>query len=55
MIYQKTMLMQLLQREDHRFYDHGAIDIIGIGRAVFNNIKAKRASRRWKYNNSTSG
>ena len=25
--------------EDHRFYDHGAIDIIAIGRAIFNNIK----------------
>ena len=24
--------------EDHRYYDHGAIDIIGIGRAVLTNI-----------------
>lgn len=26
--------------EDHRFYDHGAIDIISIGRAVWTNIKS---------------
>ena len=26
--------------EDHRFYEHGGIDIIAIGRAVFNDIKA---------------
>lgn len=26
--------------EDHRFYKHGGIDIIAIGRAVFNDIKA---------------
>lgn len=25
--------------EDHRFYDHGPIDIIAIGRAIFTNIK----------------
>jgi len=25
--------------EDHRFYNHGAIDIIAIGRAIFTNIK----------------
>ncbi len=25
--------------EDHRYYDHGAIDIIGLGRALFTNIK----------------
>lgn len=25
--------------EDHRFYDHGAIDIIAIGRALYTNIK----------------
>ena len=24
--------------EDHRYYDHGAIDIIGLGRALFTNI-----------------
>ena len=27
--------------EDHRYYDHGAIDIIGLARAVFTNIKNK--------------
>ncbi len=26
--------------EDHRFYDHGAIDIISIGRAVWTNVKS---------------
>ncbi|WP_057774593.1 transglycosylase domain-containing protein [Cytobacillus dafuensis] len=26
--------------EDHRFYDHNGIDIIGIGRAFFTNLKA---------------
>ena len=26
--------------EDHRFYDHGAVDIISIGRAVWTNIKS---------------
>lgn len=26
--------------EDHRFYQHGGIDIIAIGRAVINDIKA---------------
>lgn len=29
--------------EDHRFKEHGAIDIISIGRAIFSNIKAKEA------------
>ena len=28
--------------EDRRFYNHGPIDIIGIGRAVFSNLKNKR-------------
>lgn len=26
--------------EDHRFYKHGGIDIIAIGRAIWNDIKA---------------
>ena len=26
--------------EDHRFYDHGAIDIISIGRAIWTNVKS---------------
>ena len=25
--------------EDHRYYDHGPVDFIGIGRAIFNNIR----------------
>ena len=25
--------------EDHRYYDHGPVDFIGIGRAIFTNIK----------------
>lgn len=29
--------------EDHRFREHGSIDIIGIGRAIFSNIKAGKA------------
>mgnify|MGYP003304214023 FL=1 len=37
----KNYVNAVIAAEDHRFYDHGAIDIIGIGRAVFNNIKAK--------------
>lgn len=27
--------------EDHRFYNHGAVDIISIGRAIVSNFKAK--------------
>ena len=27
--------------EDHRYYDHGAVDFWGIGRAIFTNIKNK--------------
>ncbi len=27
--------------EDHRFYDHGPVDFISIGRAIFTNIKNK--------------
>ncbi len=32
----------ILAREDERFYSHGAIDLIGIGRAVIKNIQGKR-------------
>lgn len=32
----------ILAREDERFYSHGAIDIIGIGRAILKNIEGKR-------------
>ncbi len=27
--------------EDHRFYDHGPVDFIAIGRALFTNVKNK--------------
>ncbi len=29
--------------EDHRFKEHGAIDLVSLGRAIFSNIKAKNA------------
>lgn len=29
--------------EDHRFWEHGSVDIISIGRAIFSNIKAGEA------------
>ena len=32
----------ILAREDERFYRHGAIDLIGIGRAVLKNITGKK-------------
>ncbi len=32
----------ILAREDERFYSHGAIDVIGIGRAVLKNMEGKR-------------
>ena len=32
----------ILAREDERFYSHGAIDMIGIGRAILKNIEGKR-------------
>jgi penicillin-binding protein 1A len=32
----------ILAREDERFYRHGAVDLIGIGRAIFKNIIGKR-------------
>lgn len=35
-IYYKNAVIAV---EDHRFYEHGAIDIIAIGRAIFTNIK----------------
>lgn len=41
--------------EDRRFYEHGAIDPIGIARAVWTNIKSKELKEGRKYYNSTSG
>lgn len=35
----KDYLNAVIAVEDHRFYDHGAIDIISIGRAIVTNIK----------------
>ena len=35
-IYKKAVIAV----EDHRFYNHDGIDIIAIGRAIFNDIKA---------------
>lgn len=32
----------ILAREDERFYSHGAIDLIGIGRAAIKNLQGKR-------------
>lgn len=32
----------LIAIEDHRFYEHGAIDLKGISRALFENIKARK-------------
>ena len=32
----------ILAREDERFYSHGAVDMIGIGRAVLKNMAGKR-------------
>ncbi|MEO5715758.1 MAG: transglycosylase domain-containing protein [Luteolibacter sp.] len=32
----------ILAREDERFYHHGAVDIIGIGRAVLKNLTGKK-------------
>ena len=32
----------IIAREDERFYKHGAVDFIGIGRAVFMNLQNKR-------------
>jgi membrane peptidoglycan carboxypeptidase len=34
--------MAILAREDERFYKHGAVDIIGIGRASLKNLEGKR-------------
>lgn len=36
----KTFLEAIVAIEDHRFYKHGAIDFISIGRALLTNLKA---------------
>ncbi|WP_300684881.1 transglycosylase domain-containing protein [Acutalibacter sp. 1XD8-36] len=35
-----TYLDAVIAAEDHRFYEHGGVDYIAIGRAVYNDIKA---------------
>lgn len=39
----KDLINATVAVEDHRFWDHGAIDPIGIARAITSNIKAKNA------------
>ncbi len=38
----KKFLKSMMAIEDHRFYNHGALDFISIARATLNNIKARR-------------
>jgi penicillin-binding protein 1A len=38
----ESFRMAILAREDERFYSHGAIDLIGIGRAITKNLQGKR-------------
>lgn len=35
----ETYLDAVVAAEDHRFYDHGGLDIIALGRALFNDIR----------------
>lgn len=37
----KTYVDAVIAVEDHRFYKHNGVDIIGIARAIFNDIRAK--------------
>lgn len=37
-----TYLNAVISVEDHRFYNHSGIDVIAIGRAIINNIKAMK-------------
>lgn len=39
----KNLVDATVAVEDHRFWNHGAIDPLGIARAMFSNIKAKEA------------
>lgn len=38
----KKFLKSMIAIEDHRFYNHGALDFISIARATLNNIKARK-------------
>ena len=49
----RTFLNAIVAIEDHRFYEHGAIDLISIDRATLINIKNKEILERGKYNNPT--
>ena len=40
--------------EDHRYYEHGAIDLIGIARAFYTNIRDGEFDEGRKHNNSAS-
>ena len=37
----KDYINAVIATEDHRFYNHGAVDFISIGRAIFTNIRKK--------------
>ena len=38
----ETYVQAVISVEDHRVYEHGALDLIAIGRAMFNDLKAGR-------------
>ncbi len=38
----KDYIKAVIAVEDHRYYEHGAIDVISITRAIINNVKAKK-------------
>ena len=40
----KNYTNSVIAAEDHRYYDHGPVDFIGIFRAIFVNIKSKELS-----------
>ena len=46
----KIYLDAVVAVEDHRFYNHPGIDIIAIGRAAINDIKAMKLVEGRKYN-----
>lgn len=39
----KNLIDATIAVEDHRFWEHGSIDIVSIGRAIFSNMKAGKA------------
>ena len=36
-----NVIQATIATEDERFYDHGAVDVIGIGRAIWNNVAGR--------------